>query len=562
MNCADPFKQLGPLPARVNTAQFLPVAAKRWPDTDAVIVARSDERMSFAQLEERSNLIAAGLNAEGVNFGDRVCLFVGAGVELIALTFALFKLGAVPVLADPGMGRKRLLECVQRIQPRVMIGIPKAHAARCLFPAAFKSVEIHVTVGTRLFWGGLTLNAVERSGRAVPAQERGLIVDTRRDDEAAILFTSGSTGPPKGVVYTHGMFHAQVLALKNLYDFQPGEVDLACFPLFALFDVAFGITSVFPDMDVSQPATCDPAKLAHAAQLYSTTTAFGSPAIWKRLAPWCSDQGERLGPLKRVLIAGAPVGTDLIRALHAILPLDGDVFTPYGATECLPVASIAGRSVVPFLEDRIQSGRGTCVGQVAPGIDLRLIDICDEPIEAWDESLEVPQGELGEVVVRGPVVTAHYAEQPEQDALAKIPARDQGHWHRMGDLAYSDSEGRLWFCGRKSHRLQTDAGPRPTVPTENVFNTHPRVLRTALVGVGPAGNQTPVLCVQPYARSMPKGKAMTHGFTTQLKDIGRKHVCSKDVDTFLFHPEFPVDPRHNAKIEREALQQWASEQLP
>ena len=561
MTRTDPFKALGEIPQRVNTAGFLSQSAEAWPDVEAVIEAKSGKRITFAQLEARASHMAAGLHALGVEFGDRVCLFVPASIEFVALTFALFKLGAVPVLADPGMGRKRLLGCVARIRPRVMIGIGKAHAARRLFPKAFESVEISVAMGWCLPGSGPKLTSVEAAGAEASSAETEWLADTGTADAAAILFTSGSTGPPKGVLYTHGMFHAQVLALKTLYGFEAGEVDLACFPLFALFDVAFGSTSVFPDMDVSRPASCDPAKIVGAAQTYKATSAFGSPAIWKRVAPWCMDRGERMEALRRVLVAGAPVSPDLIRALHGILPLDGDVHTPYGATECLPVASIAGRTVVPYLEERIQSGEGTCVGRVAPGIDLRLIAIHDGPIGSWSEDLEVAPGELGEVVVRGPVVTAHYVADTEHDALAKIPDAEGGHWHRMGDLGYLDDDSRLWFCGRKSHRLHTSQGMRPTVPVENVYNTHPRVVRTALVGVGPEGEQLSVLCVQPTAGSMPKGKAMRRGFQEQLKEIGRKRCDTATVEGFLFHPDFPVDPRHNAKIERERLQAWASEQL-
>jgi len=557
----DPFTALGPLPKRTNTATFLAASANAWPEREAVIEAKGNKRITFAQLEQRANHMAAGLREAGIEFGDRVCVFVPASIEFVALTFALFKLGAVPVLADPGMGRKRLLECVQRIQPRGLIGVAKALAARRLFPAAFESVEVTVSVGRSLLLGGRALAAVESNGAKLQGDDLGLPADTAASDEAAILFTSGSTGPPKGVLYTHGMFHAQVLALKALYGFEAGDVDLACFPLFALFDVAFGSTSVFPEMDVSRPAECDPAKIVRAAQAYQTTSAFGSPAIWKRVAPWCMEQGQRLGPITRILVAGAPVGPDLIRALHAILPLEGDVHTPYGATECLPVASIAGRTVVPYLEGPIQSGRGTCVGRVAPGIDLRLIAIEDGPIEAWSPELEVAPGELGEIVVRGPVVTAHYVGQPEYDALAKIPGEQGEHWHRLGDLGYLDSDSRLWFCGRKGHRLHTSEGVRPTVPVENIYNTHPRVVRTALVGIGREGEQQAVLCVQPTAGAMPKGKAMTLGFKNQLKEIGRKHQPTASVESFLFHPDFPVDPRHNAKIEREQLQAWASEQL-
>ncbi len=542
--------------AHVNIAGRLTRAAKEWPESDAIIVAKTGERVTFAELEARSNAMAAGLAREGLERGDRVCLFVPPSIELIALTYALFKLGAVVVLADPGMGRERLLACLESMAPRGFVGIGRAHIARKLFPSAFKSVEIAVTVGMRLFWGGATLRKVEAAGG-----EGFEAADTSADDAAAILFTSGSTGPPKGVLYSHGMFAAQVEMLGRLYDFAPGEVDLACFPLFALFDVGFGMTSVFPDLDVSRPATCDPERIFAAASEYGVTTTFGSPAIWKRVAPWCVDNGYKLPHLRRVLIAGAPVQPDLIWLMHRVLSVEGDVFTPYGATEALPVTSIAGRDVVPDLVDIIRDGAGTCVGEPAPGVEIRLIEITGEVIDRMEDTREVAPGSAGEVCVRGPVVTQTYVEAPDHTALAKIAHSDGTVWHRMGDVGRFDDAGRLWFLGRKSHCLETAMGLRPPVPVENVFNTHERVHRTALVGVGTPGRQIPVLVVEPLPGELPKGEVMTEGFAMQLRTIGAKHESTRDIDIFLFHGSFPVDPRHNAKIHREELAAWAQSEL-
>ena len=540
----------------MNIAAYLPLRAAEQGDRPAVITAADGHTTSYAELERRSSAQAAGLRRIGIERGDRVCLFVPPGVELVSLTYALFKLGAVPVLADPGMGRARLLACLESMAPRGFIGVPRAHLARKLFPASFKSVEIPVTVGRRFLWGGATLRSLEAGGNAgfEPVQ-------LEDEDPAAILFTSGSTGPPKGVLYTHGMFAAQVEALGRLYAFEPGEVDLACFPLFALFDVAFAMTSVFPVLDVSRPARCDPTKIHAAVVEYGATTTFGSPAIWRRVAPWCIDQGYKLEGLRRVLIAGAPVPTDLLNDLHRVLPIEGDVFTPYGATEALPVTSIAGRDVVPSLADAIHSGAGTCVGTPAPGIEVRLIEVEDGPLASFEEAREVPAGEYGEVCVRGAVVTHLYAEAPDETQLAKIQDADGGLWHRMGDVGRFDEEGRLWLGGRKSHRLETLLGMRLPVPVENVFNTHPRVHRSALVGIGPRGRELPVVVIEPLPGEYPRSEVMTEGFCMQLRTIGQKHAATRDIETFLFHEAFPVDVRHNAKIHREELKAWAEAKL-
>ncbi len=564
MTVQDPNAHFGArlpeVPAITNIASFLPAGAAERPDRAAVVVPGKRpgqwQTTTYAQLEALSNRIAGGLAAEGVGKGMRACVFVKPGPELIAITYALFKIGAVPVLADPGMGRERLLAAVERVGPEVFIGIPLAHAVRSVFSTAFKSVQLFVTVGMRLGWSGTTLKRL--------IANRPTTFDphpTRRDDDAAILFTSGSTGPPKGVLYTHGMFHAQVLALKELYRFEPGEIDLACFPLFALFDIAFGMTSVFPDMDATKPASCDPAKIARAIQESGATTSFGSPAIWRRVLPYCHDQGYKLPGLRRLLMAGAPVPPDLIQRAHAVLGIEADVFTPYGATEALPVASIAGREVAPGLLGAMKNGAGTCVGDPAPGIEIRLIRITDDPVPEWTEDLEVGLGEMGEVCVRGPVTTEVYAEEEAHTERAKIRDVNGRVWHRMGDIGRFDSENRLWFLGRKSHRLQTESGVRMPVPVENIFNDHPRVYRTALVGIGAKGSETPLLVVEATPGEYPKGETMTQGFIMQLRDIGRRVPRSADIEHFLFHPAFPVDPRHNAKIHREELKAWAERQV-
>ncbi len=548
-------------PERVNIAQFLPAQAARSPEREAVMVAKglgADfklEGVTYAELEARSNRIARALIERGLTKGDRVCLFVRAGVDLIAITFALMKAGAVPVLIDPGMGRKSLLTCVERMQPRVFIGIPLAHALRRVFPRTFRSVKISVTVGKRWLVGGETL---ERLTQGI--SDDALLVDTSRDDEAAVLFTSGSTGPPKGVTYTHGNFHAQVVALHELYGFEDGEIDVACFPLFALFSPALGMTCIFPEMDPSKPASCEPKRLVEAIKRTNATSTFGSPAIWQRVVPWCLENKVKLPSLRRVLIAGAPVSPGLIEGFQGVLNKEADVHTPYGATESLPISSISGREVLNETRERAESGSGTCVGRPAFGIEVKIIAITDEPIAQWSDDLTLPSGEPGEIVVKGDVVTAEYKFEAVPTALAKI--RDGAAWrHRMGDVGYFDDDGRLWFCGRKAHRLQTAGGLLMPVPIENLFNTHADVHRSALVGVGAPGAERPVLIVEPTADRKPSTQAARASFAEALRCHTASLPDASVVTQILFHEGFPVDVRHNAKIHREELKLWAEEQL-
>jgi len=390
-------------------------------------------------------------------------------------------------------------------------------------------------------------------------------MDTKSTDTVAILFTSGSTGPAKGVLYEHGMFDAQIRMIQSHYGMEPGEVDVATFPLFALFSIAMGITVVIPDMDASRPARADPAKIVAAIQEHRATTTFGSPALWKNVANYCAARGVKLPTLRRVLIAGAPVAPSILEPLLNVLPPDADVFTPYGATEALPVSSISGRERLA-LQTPSRPDAGTCVGRALPGVDVRLIRINDDPITEWSVELLVSDGEFGEIVVAGPMVTKSYDGLPKGTALAKIHECDRV-WHRMGDIGYRDPEGRLWYCGRKSQRVVTERGMLFTDCIEGVINEHPDVARSALVGVGPAGRQSPVVVIEPKPGRFPRG-ARVRIFVQELLDLtdnaAIRHspfaICHS-IRHVLFHHSLPVDVRHNAKINREALARWAARRL-
>ncbi|MES2643256.1 MAG: fatty acid CoA ligase family protein [Myxococcota bacterium] len=512
----------------INIARHLPLQAAARPDQAAVIAGR--QRVTFKELDQRSDRYAHALQAAGIQRGERTLLMVKAGVDLIAVTYGMMKAGVVPVLIDPGMGVKPFLRCVADMAPTAMVGIPLAHALRVVFAGSFTSVKTHVTVGTRWFWGGPTLAGLATNERPFT------IAETADGDEAAVLFTSGSTGPAKGVVYTHGMFEAQVTALLDTYGFRPGEIDCAAFPLFSLFDGALGMTSVIPDVNPSRPGTCDPAKVVAALRDNHCTTAFGSPAIWRRVAPYCIANGIKLPELQRVLIAGAPVPPLLVEQLHQVI--GGDVQTPYGATESLPVANMTGKEIVGDTAAATLAGAGTCVGRPAAHMEIRLIRITDNPIATWSEQLCVPDGEVGEICVKGPVVTRTYANRAEATASAKI-ADGAAVWHRMGDVGYRDEKGRIWFCGRKGERVRTAAGELYTDKIEGMCNGD---RRTALVGVGEPGKQRPVLIVE---------GAPDDALAKRLRE--KVPV----LEAVLFYAAFPVDVRHNAKIHRHTLALWA-----
>ncbi|MCC7015291.1 MAG: AMP-binding protein [Planctomycetes bacterium] len=537
---------------RSNTAELLRERARSAPTRTALIEpdgARAWRKLSFAELEREVDLDAHAFVRAGLQRGDRVCVFVKPGSEWAAIVFALFRIGALPVLIDPAMGRAGLLACVERIRPRGFIGIPLASAIKLAFPRSFASVEVALVAGP-LPLGGRTLRGLRRAeDGAFPSAA------TLDSDRAAVLFTSGSTGPAKGVSYTHGMFRAQVAALRELNGMREGDVDLACFAPFALFGPALGLTTVLPRIDFSHPAQADPAEIVRAIREHGAVQTFGSPAIWRRVAPWAAERGITLPSLRRLMIAGAPVHPPLIESCLALLAPEADVYTPYGATEALPVACIGGREILARHRAATESGAGNCIGTLAPFIEARVIRVTDDVLPAWSESLVVARGEAGELVVRGPQVTREYELEPEHTARAKIPD-GTSVWHRMGDVVREDGAGRLWFLGRKSHRLATAHGTLFPVGIENAFNVHLAVRRSALVGVGARGAERAVLVVE-----LAPGKRPSAALATEI--LARRQQVSdcRVVEELLFHEQFPVDLRHNAKIDRAALKAWAEERL-
>lgn len=533
--------------------------AARQPDHPAVKIPRGRTgaggidylTLSFRELDAEVDAWAAKLTARGVQRGDRVLVMVRQGLPLIAAAFALFKLGAVPVIIDPGMGRKSFLACVARSRPRVLLGIPLAQGMSLLFRGAFKSVDVRIWVS-----GSSTHRLL---GDRETVNLKSEIVNSAATDLAAVLFTSGSTGAPKGVCYEHGMFEAQVRLIRETYSIQPGEVDLPMLPIFALFNPALGMTTIVPEIDPSRPATVDPEKIVRAIRQENVTNTFGSPTLWRIISRHCLRNNLTLPSVKRVLMAGAPVPPGLFADLQKILP-NGTAHSPYGATESLPVASISATEVLGETAAATAAGKGTCVGRPVPGIQVKIIAITDEPLA---EIQELPVGEIGEIIVSGPVVTKTYDQLPEATALAKIndpqSAIANGAsaiWHRLGDVGYLDALGRLWFCGRKAERVETNHGPLYTEQVEPVFNAHPAVARTALIATGHDGRR-PAIVVEPVSRDVVATPSLRRKLVRELRELGAAHPHTDLIRLAYLHPHLPVDVRHNAKIHRLALARWA-----
>jgi len=544
----------------INVSSYLRDMAQIQPYCKAVICpAHRDPtgrvaytHLTFRQLDRESDCLARGLSQAGLKLGTRTILMVKPSLEFFVLVFALFKAGIVPVVVDPGMGIGRMLSCLKESRAQALIGIPPAHILRTIYPKYFKSVQTWITVGRRWFWGGLTLDGL----RVLPWEPFNT-VRTKKDDPAAILFTTGSTGPAKGVIYTHGVFDAQVRHIKSYFGIEPGEIDLPTFPLFALFDPALGMTAVIPEMDPTRPALVNPDRIIEAILNHGVTNMFASPALLNRVGRYGQHNGVKLPCLKRVVSAGAPVAAANIAQFATMLEQDAEIHTPYGATEAVPIICIGSNEILSETRKLSDQGYGYCVGRPIDDLEIRIIQITDAPILRWSDELRLPPGEIGEIIVSGDLVTRRYFQRPEADALAKI--EDEGSfWHRMGDLGWQDKKGRIWFCGRKSHRVIAKTETLFTIPCEAVFNMHPDVFRSALVGIGPRPHQTPVMCIE-LEKGVPvltKSKVKK-----DLLDLAEANPLTQNIQHILFHKSFPVDIRHNSKIFREKLAVWAAKKI-
>jgi acyl-CoA synthetase (AMP-forming)/AMP-acid ligase II len=542
-----------------NVANALSWQARRQPNVTAIHYPQGGAfrktdyaSCSYQELDELSNCYARGLTAYGIGPGTRTALMLTPGLDFFAMFFALFKAGAVPVLVDPGIGMKPLKECLSEAAPKAFIGVTKAHFARKVLGWARESCELLVTAGPTLGLGGINLKKLREMGEL---SHDDVMHAAKPDDMAAILFTSGSTGAPKGVVYRHRHFNAQVDMLRNAFDIKPGEVSLPTFPPFALFDPALGMTTIVPDMDPTRPADADPAKLIQAIDRFGVTNIFGSPALLDTLSRYCVDQGIRLESVRRVISAGAAVPVSTVRRMQKSVYRDADIHTPYGATECLPVSSISASQMDDKMVERIESGEGVCVGRPIEPNQVRIIKISEMAFNDLSETTEMPFGIPGEIIVSGPTCTDSYWQRDTETQLAKISDGQGNTWHRMGDVGIMDGLGRLWYCGRVSQRVETGQETLFADQCEAIFNQHPDLARSAVVGVGPRGRQVPVLCIEVHGKLSPVDTERVH---FDLLQLAQAHPITRSIRTVLFHPGFPVDIRHNSKIRREELAEWAA----
>jgi acyl-CoA synthetase (AMP-forming)/AMP-acid ligase II len=480
-------------------------------------------------------------------------MLVPPGVEFLALGFAVMGRGAVPVFVDPGIGRENLMRCITDAAPDALIGTARAQALRLFGKRIFPRLKFHITASEWIYTGGKNLAFLRKfAASPLPEAEAG--------PEAFIAFTSGATGAPKGVVFTNEMLATQLDIFRRAFGLEEGTRSLPLLPIFSLFDIALGMTSVCAPIDLRAPLSLDPASVVRIIRELEVRASFGSPTLWRKIAEYCLRGGLKLESLRSVLMAGAPVPAETLKQVQSILG-SGQAYTPYGATEALPVTAISGAEIVSQTPAAALTGeQGTAVGGAVPGVEIKIIEITDGEIASSDAMHVLPARTIGEVIVRGPNVSNSYVNRLDATRLGKIACAEGGRpWHRMGDLGYVDEQGKLYFCGRKMHRVVHLGRSYYTVPIERLFNGCPAVHRSALVALAPEGR--PAVVVEPDPARWPSSPKEEERFRAELRAIAEASPLTRGIADFFFHRSFPVDARHNAKIYRERLGVWASEQM-
>ncbi|WP_234314183.1 MULTISPECIES: fatty acid CoA ligase family protein [unclassified Streptomyces] len=574
-------------------AGWLERNARAFPEKPAVI--HPDGRgsggystLTYGELQDRVEELARGFRHAGITRGMRTVLMAPPGPELFALCFALFRVGAVPVVVDPGMGVRRMLHCYRAVGAEAFIGPPLAQLVRVLGRRTFAAVRVPVTLGRRRLGRGHTPTAPH----ATPATDRTATDSTAEaaaptggDDLLMIGFTTGSTGPAKGVEYTHRMALSIARQIEAVHGRTRDDVSLVTLPFYGVLDLVYGSTLVLAPLAPARVAQADPALLVDALERFRVTTMFASPALLRNLAGHLTGAARGRHPLpdlRCVVSGGAPVPDAVVAALRSVLDEKARVHVTYGATEVLPITSIEaaeilgdedvdtareGDATATGTAAGAAAGEGTCVGRPVPGTRVAIAAVTDGPLARFDPEAGLPAGRVGEILVQGDSVSRRYHRAPDSDAAHKATEDRPGGaapliWHRTGDLGHLDAEGRLWFCGRAAQRVRTGHGDLYTVLCEGVFNTHPLVRRAALVGIGPAGAQRPVVCVETETGA--DGAALDEvAWTRLVAELGTMaaaQAATAGLQEFLRHPGFPVDIRHNAKIGREELARWAERQ--
>ena len=518
---------------------------------------RRYRRYSYRELSQAAESLAPGLREIGIGEGTRTVFMAPPSFEASVVGLALTRVGALQIWIDPSVGYLNVAERLRRVEPEAFVGIPVAHLGRVVFGWGPRLLRKAIVVGGKPFPFAHSVASLYREPPAHPPQPR-----VRPEDPVAVLYTTGSTGPAKPTLYSHRNFvNVYRIAHRSWRFGESGgiPVDMAAFPAFFFIALSAGGTVVVPPIDFARqgPATADPAAIVEVLRDCGVRSMFASPALLENVARYATERGLRVDSLERVVGGGAPIRGELMERLLAMMGSRGEVAANYGATEALPSTEIEAREVLGETWAKTRQGAGICVGRPFPGVELAILPIADGEVASFDEASTLEPGQIGEIAVHSPHVSEAYFWDEANTRKNKVRDGCGRLWHRIGDAGYLDEQGRLWVVGRVGQRVRAEGGSLFSLPCEAVFDAHPKVRKSGLVGVPSSnGTEIPVICIEPVSV-----RDANDALRQELLELAQRHPTTRAIRHLLFHPKLPVDPRHNSKIERPLLAKWAARQL-
>jgi olefin beta-lactone synthetase len=487
---------------------------------------------------------ASGLARLGIGPGDRVIIFLPMGVGMYTAMFAVQRLGAIAVFLDSWARSKHLGASAACVEPKAMISHRAAFELIRDVPE-LAALPLRIIAGDT---GGGTFSARLEELMADPGEAP--IAPVTSEQTALITFTTGSTGTPKGANRTHRFLSAQHQALRRIIPYEPGDLDLPAFPIFSLNNLASGVSTVVPAINLAAPSPSDAAALCAQIQELRVTCTTLSPSMFTGLAAYCAQRGQTLGTLRRVVTGGAPISRDDLVAFRAVAPA-ADVWVLYGSTEVEPMAHIEAREMIalgaPAADPEIVE-EGVNVGRVSDDLRFKFLRATGGDDDA---PTEVPPGHVGELIVSGDHVCRDYYNNPEAFRRAKILDGDGTVWHRTGDLARVDERGFLYVVGRVNNAVRRGDDFLFPVRAEVILKRVRQARQVAFLGLPDArlGQRAAVvLQLADAADAVARAAAVA-----EVRRLFAKNAIPVD-DVFVVGA-IPMDPRHHSKVEYEALRE-------
>lgn len=499
------------------------------------------QTMTMGRLAELSARVATGLTKLGIKQGDRLILFVPMSAQLYLAMSALQRIGAIPVFLDSWTRRTNLLSSIQQVKPVGIISYDRAFQFGKNI-AGLDLIPIKISIDPTDVNPSALLDDLAKTRSKAP------ITPVEQEDTALITFTTGSSGTPKGANRTHRFLAAQHYALNRYVPYLQEDVDLPVFPVFTLNNIAAGVSTVIPAIDVGEPKESDPFVLLSQMKSCRVNCTTLSPSLFNAVAQYCLKTNLKVPSLRRIITGGAPVSRDDLERFKSVS--SAEVLILYGSTEVEPMAHISDVEISSVTDVR---GEGVQVGRIDDGLRYKLLKIQKGRIEVnhakdWAK-LESTPGEAGELIVAGEHVCGDYYNNPEAFKRAKIKDLDGTVWHRTGDVVRIDEKACLWVLGRVHNAILRKGKYLFPVQAEIILKRLPFVLAAAYLGVpdGILGERTVAVIVQ---RRQELG-TQRPAWEAQVKKAFQSSQIP--LDKIVFCDNIPMDPRHHSKIEYDLL---------